>query len=679
MKIQKIRLENFRQYLGEQTIEFSTDETKNLTLCLAKNNGGKTTLAQSIIWCLYGVTNLNEPKEILNKSIKLSMREGSSIKVAVTLEIIHRSELYIIRREKNYQKTNTRLIEDDSELTILTYDNNNVLIDVSGKDINDILPRSLSRFFIFDGERMLHLGTNNAIQKEELEKDIRTILGLDVLEEAISHLGGKNNTGGVLLCLNKKFDNSNDSEMENTNNEINEINAEIDQLDEQIEESTSLQSQKELDKIKLSEFLEQNKHIKEKQLDRNRLELELNGLIDRKEKEKKQLLRKFSGNLPYLLLQKLFDKSISFVADSSELEEAAPDVTSLTINYILDKKECICGTTFLEKDSIYNKLESNKKYYPPESIGTTTKRYLDVVRGIARTNEDTKSEIQQMYGDYLEVDSDIHDIKVKLDAISRDIQESSEEKVKEAEEQYQAIKQELKELNDRLTELNTAKKFQLQSQLELQEKLEELSNRSEQNKKIIRYREVAKEVLNHLKQSYDKEKDKVRDELQKEVQKVYATINRGNGKIKINEKFDFELYTESHGQLVKDNSKGQGLSTVSAFSFVCGITKLVREKKMNEEINYGNEPYPLIIDAPYSVMDTDYIEKVSQVLPAYAEQLIILVKDDNFNTAKSIFEDMGVIGKEYHIELERNSDGTENQFVTKIQEKEIDRLKVGVE
>jgi DNA sulfur modification protein DndD len=87
---------------------------------------------------------------------------------------------------------------------------------------------------------------------------------------------------------------------------------------------------------------------------------------------------------------------------------------------------------------------------------------------------------------------------------------------------------------------------------------------------------------------------------------------------------------------------------------------------MNEELDYGNEPYPLIIDAPYSVMDTDYIEKVSRILPKYAEQVIILVKDDNFNVAKKIFEEMNVIGKEYVIELEINKDGSENQFRTVI-------------
>ncbi|MDC7797570.1 AAA family ATPase [Bacillus altitudinis] len=668
MKIQRLKLENFRLYYGEQFIEFSTDEERNLTLCLAKNNGGKTTLAQSIIWCLYGYTILNEPNEILNKDVEFSMVAGETRKVSVTLEVIHKGQLYIIRREQDFTKTNTQFIVNEPNQTIMTYDSNNVLQDVSDKDINEILPQSLSRFFIFDGERMLHMGTNNNSHKHVLEKDIQTILGLDILEEAVSHLGGWHNRGGVLNSLYKKIDTENDSEIAEVKLKIEEINEIINTFDEQIEETSEIQSNTEIELLKVTGFLEQSKPVQEKQQQRKKLEEEVNSLVERKEKLKKQILRKFSGSFSYLLLQKLFDKTISFVANSTDLEEAAPDVTSATIDYILENKECICGTTFQENDKTYYSLKNNREFYPPESIGTTTKRYLDALRGITKSNEENREELQDIYAEYLEVGSDVHDKEVKLDIISRGIKESSEEEVKKAEEDYQSLKQAKDELSTRLTELKTEKKFQIQNRKDLESKLDELSNKNAQNRKILNYREFTKEILNNLKEYYNIEKDKVRVELQNEVQRVYNKINRGKGKLNITEKFDFELYTESNGQLIKDNSKGQGLSTVAAFAFVCGITKLVREKKLRDELGFTNEPYPLVIDAPYSVMDTDYIEKVSRVLPEHAEQVIVLVKDDNYETAKSIFYGMGVIGKEYTIELQKDDNGKENQFRTTITE-----------
>ena len=41
MQLNKIVMENFRQYSGEHSIEFATGD-KNITLVLGENNAGKT-------------------------------------------------------------------------------------------------------------------------------------------------------------------------------------------------------------------------------------------------------------------------------------------------------------------------------------------------------------------------------------------------------------------------------------------------------------------------------------------------------------------------------------------------------------------------------------------------------------------------------------------------------------
>ena len=49
MLIKKIVLTNFRQFYGDQTIHFSTNEDKNVTLIHAENGVGKTALLLSLI------------------------------------------------------------------------------------------------------------------------------------------------------------------------------------------------------------------------------------------------------------------------------------------------------------------------------------------------------------------------------------------------------------------------------------------------------------------------------------------------------------------------------------------------------------------------------------------------------------------------------------------------------
>ena len=44
MKFNKIVLSNFRQFKGENIIEFSTDNDNNITMVYGRNTFGKTTL-----------------------------------------------------------------------------------------------------------------------------------------------------------------------------------------------------------------------------------------------------------------------------------------------------------------------------------------------------------------------------------------------------------------------------------------------------------------------------------------------------------------------------------------------------------------------------------------------------------------------------------------------------------
>ena len=55
MKLERITLQNFRQYYGKQRLEFARDQERNVTVIHGVNGAGKTSLFLAINWCLYGV------------------------------------------------------------------------------------------------------------------------------------------------------------------------------------------------------------------------------------------------------------------------------------------------------------------------------------------------------------------------------------------------------------------------------------------------------------------------------------------------------------------------------------------------------------------------------------------------------------------------------------------------
>ena len=60
MLIKSIELSNFKIFSGNHTVDFSTDEEKNVTVIMGDNGAGKTTFAQAFSWCLYGKTTFKK-------------------------------------------------------------------------------------------------------------------------------------------------------------------------------------------------------------------------------------------------------------------------------------------------------------------------------------------------------------------------------------------------------------------------------------------------------------------------------------------------------------------------------------------------------------------------------------------------------------------------------------------
>ncbi len=80
MLLQSITFHNFRQFKGNQTIVFSTDPDKNVTVIIGQNTFGKTTIVQAFIWCLYGDVDFKN-KRMLNAEVRhelVNKASGSS-------------------------------------------------------------------------------------------------------------------------------------------------------------------------------------------------------------------------------------------------------------------------------------------------------------------------------------------------------------------------------------------------------------------------------------------------------------------------------------------------------------------------------------------------------------------------------------------------------------------------
>ena len=88
MLLKEMKLRDFRQFRNEQSIQFSTDPDRNVTIIMGENGSGKTTLAQAFTWCLYGDTDF-EDTEVLNKIKAQEMGPNQECIVKVELLLRH--------------------------------------------------------------------------------------------------------------------------------------------------------------------------------------------------------------------------------------------------------------------------------------------------------------------------------------------------------------------------------------------------------------------------------------------------------------------------------------------------------------------------------------------------------------------------------------------------------------
>src|ERR1035437_8006139 len=69
MTIKEIELYNFRIYKGENKIDLTSSDKKNIFIVSGRNGFGKTTFLMSMVWCLYG-RNMQEVDDLYKKEIE---------------------------------------------------------------------------------------------------------------------------------------------------------------------------------------------------------------------------------------------------------------------------------------------------------------------------------------------------------------------------------------------------------------------------------------------------------------------------------------------------------------------------------------------------------------------------------------------------------------------------------
>jgi len=651
MLLKSMKLTNFRQFKETQSIEFSTDSEKNVTIIMGENGSGKTTLAQAFTWCLYGDTDFDD-KVVLNKVVAQELGPNSEAVVKVELSILHADFDYLIIREQKYTTDSSgELKRPNNPVFKMAYkgsDGQQEFVKENETELRmkEILPKELSRYFFFDGERIGNMSKEIRRGKsQEFAEAVKGLLGLSAFTAALDHLNGRSQNT-VIKSYANQYDSKSDSTIAQYRSEIEKYDSRIDKIEDRLSE---IDNEEVVAREKAQEYeskIEENKDSERLAQERSRLKMKLEGLKSNKVKNTSGLIDVFNRRGAAWMSTKMISDALEELASAEKLDTGIPDIHARTIEYLIHRKSCICGEPIEFGNRAYTELNKVLEYIPPKSIGTLIGQFVRECELKSRSSSDTFDIASTQYGDIRSFDADYAEVVSEIDTIDKRLEGMLN--VGELQKKYTFYNGEARKLAREREDLIEEKGGLKTKRERYETQINELVLKDDNNKRIARFQAYATYMYQYLAKVYKDKETETREQLEKTVNEIFKNIYNGGFSLSIDEKYNIQVLVDDFEGYTGDveTSTAQSISVI--FAFIAGVIKMARENNNEENSMLTTEAYPLVMDAPLSAFDKTRIQTVCDVLPKVAEQVIIFIKDTDGEIAE---DNMGKkVGVRYKFE-----------------------------
>lgn len=649
MKFVRLRMLNFMRYKGENSLEFSCDKEKNVTVVLGDNTIGKTTLAQAFRWVLYGELISTQYEEvgqicILNNEIlgDMTANDHRNVEVELIIEDSGDYEYKIVRKaifSRKFpqmiavqQAENLKVyVTDKKNGKTEPYDNGGVNGRNRGKAdelISELLPKNLSSYFLFDGERW----SNTKNTRSDIKDSIYSLVGISPIREMKRHLGecGTQGRQSVIKQLKGKITGS--------GNEYAEIVKEIESLEKNIdrEEKKKAEALKEAKHYsekadEVEEMLKENPRVEQDQKEYEILKREISLHENRMKNQYADIVSDFSKMHTYFaapLLQQVVD-----LLKDVELEGVnIPGVIDKTIDFLLERHSCLCGHPILEDSSERDVLIRLKAMVPPAVIGTIAGNLQDKIEKWKYEGADLNDAIvekarifQQEYDDMSDKEEEKERKEKKID-----------KKINFAQERIKmnSYRKKEREENEAVRQAGLNIEYYQKEIEKLEKKKETMDERTEQNAKLKEYIAYAEALYAAVCTMYQKKEGSLLSELNEIIERNFREMFNEQEKVaRLGEDYTLRLFykrvsnTNGYSDL-EATGLSEGEKIARNFAFIVSILELANKKK--SEGDEVAQSLPLVLDGPFSKLSSVNTSKVAKVLPSVSEQVIIFMLDKDW-------------------------------------------------
>jgi len=630
MKLAKLKLWNFRQFYGEQELEFSTDKDKHITLIHGENTVGKSTILNAVMWCLYGrcLPNYDLQEDLVNHHAKNSGRRTCE----VTLEFIWEEQLYSARRVFNGDGNSTMKLHRIEDGNYRSIEREKALI-------NQIVPEDMAEYFFFEGEGLGRLGTLGA--QRDAREAIRTILGFRYAQTVIDDLGRSERK--LITEIRKRnkdigIDVEDANDLEGYQQAIIDLEDELPTLEQTAKTERKLYD-KVVQEIKSSGYEEAEiaqRAIEKIESDSNRNNLDINSVL----KERQQLI----GNYGWAVFGSvLAEKTLNFIDESAVRGRIPANFTDRLVEDIIEDEECICGREVKLNTAAYDTIQSlrgtgstnliDERLAKARAQSEKSKGMFREFLERAKQTEERLSNLQEKQTEYKQL---LAEQKVVLDSITQtDIQALNKNK--------ESIYVRLSEVETKIRTNKGRKKAYGDEVDKLNRKIRQNKSRSKVVERMQRYEMFLQLLKRRCESRLAKFEADAIDDLQTSNSQILSEISRQDLRLVVEDDFSFRYIDENEQEIGKSDGERLLVNLV----FVSCLINFARERvKSEDEFVIKGTIAPFLIDAPFGNLDVSYKARVASYLPGSTDQLIFLLSSSHWKgDVDDLIKDQ--IGKEY--------------------------------
>lgn len=643
MKFKTLRMKNFMRYKGLNEINFSCDEEHNVTVVLGDNTVGKTTIAQAFRWCLYGAIMVERGKkdtdyQLLNNDVLSKMDANGRAPVFVEIMAVDSEHVYTIHREVEYMRAYPKFIAKESYKTVKMF-----VADIDSPDIkrevepgpnynkineliNELFPRNLSHYFLFDGERWSDFAINGV--RENIKESVHILTGLSAYKSAMYHL--KDMGDNSVIKKFKKNIQGKGNVYDDYERDQTRLEREVEKCQKQIENldaSINLCNKK---CEEIENYLEENKNTEQLQMEYRQTQRMLRAQGERYLANYKAFISDYNSSAFRLFAKPLIEASLKMVKSVAGERRDIPHMRQASIDYIIRSGRCICGTPVTKGSYALECLLEQRNYLPPADIGSLLGEFEKTANRWNRVEDELSSDAARVDDSARDYDETC----IQLQKMENRMNDNIDFAEKRA--QLKRYKDEAAKAAERKREIKgliASYRSRIQS-IEVQMKNQEAKNA--ENEKWRKRLGLAEAVYEKLFADFSEREKKIFSELNDEIQvNFYHMFNAKDKKIRLSENYEIQMCYKTDLGYQEEKNLSEGEKVARNFAFIVTIMDYSRRKKLeysradgsSEATGFeeGNDTLPIVLDGPFSKLGAENISLVAGVLPQVSEQVIVFM------------------------------------------------------